>query len=59
MTIKRCDRCGAVYEFYKGAKKQEAFFIKKRVEGQLSNDRVVDLCPKCRDFLEHWMEGKE
>ena len=43
---KKCDRCGAFYEPYKG---KGYYIMKRNFEGN------VDLCPVCNDSLESWL----
>lgn len=44
---KKCDRCGAFYEPYKG----KGYFIAKR-----NFEGYVDLCLVCNDSLESWLK---
>lgn len=46
---KRCDRCGTFFESHLGG-----YIIKKWV----SSIRCIDLCTKCYDELNEWLEKK-
>lgn len=46
---KRCDRCGTFFESHLGG-----YMIKKK----LSSTWCIDLCAKCYDELNEWLEKK-
>ena len=46
---KRCDRCGIFFESHLGG-----CMIRKK----LSSIRCIDLCAKCYDELNEWLEKK-
>lgn len=59
MTIKKCDRCGAYYDFVPNGKGKECMQLRMREAENISNYRVIDLCPKCRGYLEQWAMGEK
>ena len=59
MTIKKCDRCGAHYDFVPSGKGKEHLQLRMREAENLCNYRVIDLCPKCRGVLEKWLLGDD
>lgn len=48
-TIKRCDRCGAIYDV--GAP------ITIKWSGLISYEKTVDLCSSCKIELRRWVEN--
>lgn len=59
MTVKKCDRCGAVYEYVLGAKKEATYQLRKKAPETVSNTKVIDLCPVCDKKLANWFEKCE
>ena len=59
MTIKKCDRCGALYEFVPGTKMNVKYQVREKVPEKLSNARVLDLCPACYESLTRWVNREE
>ncbi|MBR3117683.1 MAG: hypothetical protein IKF29_00435 [Oceanobacillus sp.] len=66
-NAKKCDRCGKLYEFYKGVKlnpKGNSYvcvdFIYGGNCGGLGGGKRFDLCKECMTDLVKWMnDGKE
>ena len=59
MTLKKCDRCGALYEFTPGCKKDFKYRVQEKSPEKLSNVKVIDLCPACYEGLAKWIENRE
>ena len=59
MLLRKCDRCGAFYEYIKGDKKNLIYQLKERVPDKLCDSRVIDLCPVCQEKLKNWYEKCE
>lgn len=51
MNVKRCDRCGVIYDIPP---------VNKTNDVRLTKDcSPVDLCPKCREKLNNWFADKQ
>ena len=59
MTIKQCDRCGAQYEYVPSRKMNNTYQLRKKQPENITNIKVVDLCPACRENLRKWFEECE
>lgn len=53
MDVKKCDRCGAVYDV-KDSKGEYRF----RISDLEPNLHIVDLCPKCMQELDNFMGNR-
>lgn len=59
MTIKKCDRCGALYEFALPSKTELKYQLRKRYPDSPTSPKLVDLCPECQEKLKNWFEKGE
>lgn len=58
MTLKKCDRCGAFYEFVPASKTNATYKLMKKYPDN-PNKLVVDLCPVCLEKLRIWFDECE
>lgn len=65
--IRKCDRCGKVYEHYTGqidkyslgANAIRYMYVGKYDITYELRKEPIDLCPKCFESFNEWMEEKE
>lgn len=60
MTVKKCDRCGFVYDMY-GEDEDEndvngLILVNLDNRGKYFEQKHVELCPTCRDALLLWLD---
>lgn len=57
--VRRCDRCGHIYDFTSGASSD--MFLKEFVLSRRSENDTrmvkVDLCPQCEKELKKWFDS--
>ena len=65
MRAMKCDRCGKLYEHYKGSeifketeKANAVFLIDMDLNRHYSFCRIYDLCPDCMRKFEDFLKGK-
>ena len=70
MDVKKCDRCGKYYEFYKRAQRNsDSKKIKQLLEiprnglklmyNNLYGSNTIDLCPECFEELIKWLDNQQ
>ena len=70
MNVKKCDRCGKYYEFYKREQRNsDSKKIKQLLEisrnglklmyNELYSSDTIDLCPECFEELLQWLDNKQ
>lgn len=62
MLAKKCDRCGKLYEHYARDLKKGISFNGAATVAIDGNDgwqcnKVMDLCPECRESFARWLDG--
>ena len=63
MTVKKCDRCGAIYEPQKYETDEHNISSCLRISKQYSyssaKEEMYDLCPACTKSLEKWLKKEK
>lgn len=60
MTVKKCDRCGFVYDMYgeecDGSNVNAMMLMNLDNRGKYFEQRKIELCPVCRDALLRFLD---
>lgn len=57
MNVKKCDRCGEIYELDKKAEYNNCIVLLKDTKQNCIKSGYKELCPKCAEKLHSFLNG--
>ena len=62
-NVKRCDRCGNIYDLYNAANSNKNINSVIRANTDYKRkyfpQNIIELCPTCKDKFERWLKNED